>query len=83
LVLLLILSALNYWEMRRTKQETDAIWSQLEDQATASQVDEIEGQIKESKQHLEEIEFSLRCMSSHFDPACVLAGRFHPEARRP
>lgn len=77
---LLLTNLVNYFQMKQLRQSVEAVWSQLEDQASASQMDDIEKRIQESNQHLQEIEFSLRCMSSRADLACLAAGRSHPTA---
>ena len=74
---LLLSNLVNYLQMKRLSESVEAVWSQLEDQATAGQMDEIEKRIQESNQHLQEIEFSLRCMSSRADLACLAAGLSH------
>jgi hypothetical protein len=80
---LLLTNLVNYVQMERLKRSVDDVWSQLQDQATAGQMDDIEKRIKESNDHLQEIEFGVRCMSSRFDSACILAGRSHPNATLP
>ncbi|WP_263353552.1 hypothetical protein [Acidicapsa acidisoli] len=72
---LLLTNLVNYVQMERLKRSVDDVWSQLQDQASAGQMDDIEKQIKESNEHLQEVEFGLRCMSSRFDATCIAAGR--------
>ena len=74
---LLLTNLVNYVQMERLKRSVDDVRSQLQDQATAGQMDDIEKRIKESNDQLQEIEFSVRCMSSRLDLACMAAGRNH------
>jgi hypothetical protein len=72
LFLLLLTSLVNYVQMERLKRSVDDVWSQLQDQATAGQLDDIEKRIKESNDHLQEVEFSLRCMENHYQAGCTI-----------